>query len=190
MGRWLVWRIGARVVALPLAVYVNRRFLAGPAPRISPLPDFSWTRAEQQKLLARSEARLANLENKGQGVATVCAVVAAAISVAVSLTWQTAGFGERLLLAAAGWYALTSLAAPIRLVGPIERSTITADQLSALAGLGSEAEEELAHAYAQASADNDRSTQRLSNLLAASRNDVALAAIGFIMWVCVAVAEG
>ena len=45
-----------------------------------------------------------------------------------------------------------------------------------------QAEASLARQCAQAAADNDRSTLRLSNLQAASRNDLAAATVLFIVW--------
>lgn len=187
VGQWVTWRLGVRLLALPLAVHTNRRFLAGPAAAPPELPESSWALAEQQRLLDRSEQRLQSIEGKGPGLATVGAVVAAAIAVAISLTWDDAGTLQRVLLAAAGAYALMSLAAPIKLVGPIERSTITAAQLAEISD-EAHPEARLARECAQAAADNDRSTLRLSNLQAASRNDLVAATVLFVAWAVSALA--
>jgi len=159
VGRWVTWRAGARLLPLPLAVYTNHRFLAGPAPAPPELPESAWALTEQQRLLERSEQRLESIEGKGPGLATVGAVVAAAIGVAISLTWDDASTFERVLLATAAAYAVMSLAAPIKLVGPIERSTITIAQLAEVAA-NQRPEVSLARQCAQAAADNDRSTLR------------------------------
>ena len=186
--RWLVWRGGQYVLPLPLAWYANRRYLAGSAPSVSSdLPTGEWALAEQQRLLDRSEQRLQGIEGKGPGLATVCAVVAAAIAVAISLAWSDANDPARVLLAGAAFYAAMSLAAPIKLVGPIERSTITLDFLTALSGQANP-ERRLARQSAQAAADNDRATLRLGNLLAASRNDVRVAVLLFTVWGLLALA--
>jgi hypothetical protein len=183
----MMWRVGVRVLSLPLALHVNRRFLAGPAAAPPELPENSWAFAEQQRLLDRSEQRLQSIEGKGPGLATVAAVVAAAIGVAISLSWNDATVLQRVVLAAAGAYALMSLATPIKLVGPIERSTITATQLAEIAG-EEHPEARLARECAQAAADNDRSTLRLSNLQAASRNDLVAATVLFVAWTASALA--
>jgi hypothetical protein len=184
--RWLVWRGGQYVLPLPLAWYANRKYLSGSAPEVpSRLPKGDWALAEQQRLLDRSEQRLQGIEGKGPGLATVCAVVAAAIAVAISLAWPDATTLGRLLLGAAAFYAAMSLAAPIRLVGPIERSTITIEFLTTLVNRA-DGEEVLARQSAQAASDNDRATVRLGNLLAASRNDVRVAVLLFAIWGCLA----
>jgi hypothetical protein len=170
------------VLPLPVAWYVNRRYLSGPAEPVTvDLPVSQWALAEQQRLLDRSEQRLQGVEGKGPGLATVCAVVTAAIAVAISLAWSDATNLARLLLGAAAFYAAMSLAAPIKLVGPIERSTITLEYLATLAD-HTDGERHLARQSAQAAADNDRATLRLGNLLAASRNDVRIAVVLFTVW--------
>jgi hypothetical protein len=182
---WATWRLGGRLLPLPLVLYTNRHYLAGKAPAPPDMPDVEWSFSEQQRLLERSDARLQNLEAKGPGLATVCAVVAAANAVAISLTWEEAEWFARVLLATSAVYALMSLAAPIALVGPIDRSTITSEQLGELTQTPAP-QSAVARQYAQAAADNDRSTLRLSNLQAASRSDLTLATLLFAMWMLVA----
>lgn len=182
----MTWRAGPRLLALPLALYTNRRYLAGRAGAPPELPKNAWAFHQQQRLLERSESRLQSIESKGPGLATVCAIVAAGIGVAISLTWAGASAIQRGLLLGSSVYALMSLAAPIKLVGPIERSTVTAAQLEQIAD-DPEPEACLARQCAQAAADNDRSTQRLSNLQAASRNDLVAATALFITWAVIAV---
>lgn len=187
-GRWLLWRVGTRVLPLPVALYVNLRLLRGPAGVPQSLPSAAWVYAEQQRLLERSEQRLISIEGKGPGLAAAGAVVAGAVGVAISLTWKDAGTPERIVLIASAAYVAMSLAAPIALVGPIARSTITSQQLATIAQ-EQEPEARLGECCAQAAADNDLSTLRLSNLQAASRNDLVIAAVLFVVWAVIAVAS-
>jgi hypothetical protein len=160
---WLVWRPGQYVFPLGLALYVNRTHLAdGPVTPAS-LPHTPWMADEQRALLARSEQRLQSIEGKGPGLATVCAVVVAAVAVAISLTWKDATTVARVSLVASGTYALLSLYAPIRLVGPVRRSAVTSEHL-ADAGTRSDGEQTLGRLYAEAAAANDHEVLRLSNL--------------------------
>jgi hypothetical protein len=178
---WTIWRAGQRVLPLLLAVYVNRRIIAGKAPTAPELPEAPWIFVEQQRLMERSEQRLESIESKGPGLATVGAIVTAAIGVAISLTWSDASVAQRVILVASASYAVMSLAAPIALVGPIERSTVTVQQLALIAQEDAP-EATLAKVCSQAAADNDRSTLRLSNLQAASRNDLTVATVLFLAW--------
>lgn len=181
LWRWIIWKAGPRLLALPLALYANRRFLGGPAAPVSVLPEAPWAFAEQQRLLERSEQRLQSIEGKGPGLATACAVVAAAIGVAISLTWKDACTAQQVLLLVSAAYAVMSLAAPIKLVGPIERRTITSGELFEIAH-DNNPEATVARLCAQAAAENDRSTLRLGNLQAASRNDLIAATALFVAW--------
>jgi hypothetical protein len=109
------------------------------------------------------------------------------VAVAISLTWKDASPVARVILVAAGIYALLSLYAPIRLVGPVRRSTITSEHL-ADAGARNDGEETLGRLYTEAAAANDHETLRLSNLQAASRNDLAVATVMFAVWGVLAIA--
>jgi hypothetical protein len=182
LRRWIVWRAGSRLLALPVALYANHHYLASDPPAPPQLPATSWAFAEQQRLLERSEERLQSIEAKGPGLATVSAIVVAAIALAVSLNWETATTLQRAVLIAAGAYATMSLVAPITLVGPIERRTVTVDQL-VTAAADAAPEASLARACSEAAADIDHSVIRLSNLQAASRNDLAAATVLFLVWV-------
>lgn len=183
--RWALWRVGPKLLPLPLAIYVNKARLGGPAPAPEELPSDAWAHAEQQRLLERSEQRLLSIESKGPGLAAACAVVAGAVGVAISLTSKDATTLERVVLITSATYVAMSLAAPIALVGPIARSTITSSQLAEIAR-NPAPETRLAECCAQAAADNDLSTLRLSNLQAASRNDLVIAAALFLLWAVIA----
>jgi hypothetical protein len=182
LGRWIVWRVGTRLLALPVALYANHRYLGGDPPVPPELPATPWAFAEQQRLLERSEERLQSIEAKGPGLATVSAIVIAAIALAVSLEWEAATTLQRLLLFSAGAYGAMSLVAPITLVGPIARSTVTIDQLITAAD-NTAPEASLARACSEAAADIDFSVIRLSNLQAASRNDLAAATVLLLVWI-------
>lgn len=184
---WLVWRPGQYLFPLGLALYVNRKRLGDRPSASADLPNTPWMPEEQRALLARSEQRLQSIEGKAPGLATVCAVVVAAVAVAISLTWKDASPLARVILVAAAIYALLSLYAPIRLVGPVRRSTITSEHL-ADAGAQIDGEETLGRLYAEAAAANDHETLRLSNLQAASRNDLAVATVMFVVWGVLAIA--
>lgn len=187
LGSWIAWRVGTRLFALPVALYTNHRYLTGDPPAPPELPPTSWAVAAQQRLLERSEERLQGIEAKGPGLATVSAIVIAAIALAVSLEWEAATTLQRVLLFAAGAYGAMSLVAPITLVGPIARSTVTMDQLvTAVDDAAPEAS--LARACSEAAADIDLSVIRLSNLQAASRNDLAAATVLLLAWVVTALA--
>lgn len=178
---WAFWRLGQHLIPLPVALYVNHRFLGDTGLELPQLPETAWAFEEQQRLLERSEERLESIEGKGPGLATVSAIVTAAIAVAISLTWTDASSPQRVILVLSGMYALMSLVAPITLVGPIERSTVTVDQLVA-AAKEDVPEASLARACSEASAQIDRSVLRLSNLQAASRNDLVMATLLFLVW--------
>jgi hypothetical protein len=177
----LLWRVGQRVCPLPIALYVNHQITQDAPPPPPDLPQTPWAFSEQQRLLERSEGRLESIEGKGPGLATVSAIVAAAIAVAISLTWADATSGQQIVLIASGVYSTMSLVAPIKLVGPIARSTVTVEQLTIAAGEGTP-EASLAKVCSEAAADIDRSVLRLSNLQAASRNDLIAATVLFLVW--------
>ena len=182
---WLArvgWLLGEEILPLPLALYANHRYLAGPSPAgANVIPAGDWVISEADALLERSEGRLESLESKGPALVTVCAVVAAAIAVAIPLSWSnTTGFARTILIVA-GVYSLISLYTPILLVGPVSRSTVTAATLRRADG-HERPTLFLACEKARAAGDNDRSTQRLSNLQAASRNDARNAVFLFALW--------
>lgn len=131
--------------------------------------------------MERSEARLESLESKGPGLVTVCAVVVAAIAVAIPLSWSDTTGLAKTILVLAGVYSFMSLYTPILLVGPVSRSTVTAATLRR-ADKHKQPASFLATEKARAAADNDRSVQRLSNLQAASRNDARNATLLLALW--------
>ncbi len=170
------------VLPLLLALYTNIRYLSDEAPASQDaLPDEEWAISEASAILARSEDRLETLEGKGPGLATVCAIVATAIGVAVSLTWDESTTLAQLLLVGAAGYGVISLWAPVVLIGPIRRDTVTRATLEEAANEADPAGY-LAQRKARAAAVNELTTLRLSNLQAASRRDVLKAILLFVAW--------
>ncbi len=174
------WLVGEQIVSLPTALYANRRYLAESV-SVDALPAGEWAVDESSALLDRSEDRLQSLEGKGAGLATVCGIVAAAIAVAISLDWTGTTVGGRVILVLAAAYSAMSLFTPIVLVGPVRRATVTTATLHR-AATSEQPAAYLANEKAQAAANNDRANQRLSNLQAASRNDVRNAVLLFVVW--------
>lgn len=178
-----LWRrLLQQVLPLALALYTNRRYLHDDIPEPpAALPDGAWANDEAGDLLARSEDRLETLESKGPGLATVCAIVAAAVVVAISLTWEEATTLAKVLLVGASAYTAMSLCAPVVLVGPVRRETVTRATVEE-AATEDDPKGYLARRKARAAAVNDLATLRLSNLQAAARNDVRNAILLFIVW--------
>jgi hypothetical protein len=179
-------RLLQQVLPLVLALYTNFRYLRSEVPEAEDaLPKGDWVNEEAGDLLARSEGRLETVESKGPGLATVCAIVAAAIGVAISLTWDESTMLGKVLLVVAGAYSVMSLYAPVALVGPVRRETITRATVED-AAKQPDPPGYLAGRKARGSAVNDQTTLRLSNLQAAARNDVLKAILMFTVWGIVA----
>ena len=92
---------------------------------------------ERRELLSGSQERMASLEGKGPGLATVNAVVVAAALLAVASGWDESTLVGRIILAAAAFYAGFSLLMPLYLVGPLPRAVIHVADLIAVAKSGS-----------------------------------------------------
>jgi hypothetical protein len=179
-------RLLQQVLPLVLALYTNHRYLrAEDNEAANALPEGGWANGEADGLLSRSEGRLETLESKGPGLATVCGIAAAAIGVAISLTWGEATTVAKVVLVVAGAYSLMSLYAPVTLVGPVRRVAVTQATVEDAAA-ESDPAGYLARWKARAATVNDLTTLRLSNLQAASRNDARNAIILFAVWAIVA----
>lgn len=170
------------LVALPYALYVNQHYAPDDdvvAPEAA--PDGEWVPDEAAALLDRSEQRLQSIEAKGPGLAAICGIVAAAIGLAISLQWSESNCASKVVLVVAAAYSFLSLWAPIRLVGPVRRATVTSGTVRGAAG-EAKPQHYLATEKMRAAAENDRTTLRLSNQQAASRNDALNAALLFAVW--------
>jgi hypothetical protein len=138
--------------------------------------------APAAEALTRSEARLATLESKGQALASITATIAAAIGLAISLTWPDSTTFARCLLTAAAAYALKSLHAPLVLAGPLPRpqSPPAAEPTQPPLPAG------IPDQQPQEAALNRRTARHLSNLLATSRRDLLKATLLITIWAVLA----
>jgi hypothetical protein len=172
--------LGELVTPLAQALWVNHRFhsadVAVPAIRRS-----DWTAAELDRLTEQSHDRLRSIEAKGPGLATVSAVVGAAIGLAITATWDHATGAQRTLLVASAVYTFVSLICPIMLVGSVQRSVITLDKLAALSDTP-DGEMEAFRVKVEAIAENDRHTNRLANLQTACSYDLRDALVLLAVW--------
>jgi hypothetical protein len=176
--RPLLWQ----VLPLLLALYTNIRYLSDKSPESQDaLPDEEWAISEANDILARSEDQVETLEGKGPGLATVCAIAASAVGAAVSLTWDESTTLAQMVLIGAAWYSVMSLWAPIVLVGPVRRGTVTHAIVEDAANEVDPAGH-LARCKVRAATVNDFTARRLSNLLAASRSDLLKAILLFVAW--------
>jgi hypothetical protein len=180
--RRLGYALLERFFALPYALYVNQHYAPDDEKIASEAaPEGEWVTDEASALLERSEQRLQGIEAKGPGLATVCGIVAAAIGLAISLHWSESNDASKVVLVVAGAYSFMSLWAPIRLVGPVRRATVTSGTVRGAAD-EDKPQHYLATEKMRAAAENDRTTLRFSNQQAASRNDALNAALLFAAW--------
>lgn len=177
-----------RILPTPATLYFNRRLAHQPT--LPPtLPPGEWSCRERRALLVSSEDRLRNLEAKGPGLATVSAVVVAAVLVAITAGWNNSTTPARIILMLAAGYAVLSLLMPLYLVGPLKRDTIHITELVA-AAKANNAEEELAQSALAASTKNDLQNLRLSNLLDAARRELSYVLALLLLWVLLVPATG
>jgi len=182
--RWS--RLVELLMPLPLALYVNYRFVSPePAP---PLPNEAIFHQELNDLLERSEERLRSIENKGPGLAAVCAVVAATVSLAIATNWDRGGTLLRVLLVLSAVYALMSLWAPFVVLGPVKRHTITLKELERVAAMD-DPTLELAQLKGESAAANSAEALRLANLQSASRDSLRNASVALGAWLLLVLFE-
>lgn len=176
------------VLPTPATLYLNRERLREPLKSPS-LPAAEWSRSERRALLDRSEDRLRNLEGKGPGLATVSAVIVAAVLVAIASGWSKSTAPGRVILAFAAAYSALSLVMPLYLVGPLKRDTMHLAELDR-AVRADDPEETLAESAAEAAMTNDLHSLRLSNLLDAARRELSYALILLLLWAVLVPATG
>ena len=165
-------------LGLPVALLVNRNIRAELPSK--PLPATRCMLAEQDTLLAQSEARLQSIEAKATGVATVLAIAATAITIAIQAEWDHSGSWLRVLMVVSVVYAVAGLTAPLLLLGPIRRSAIDYTTLIAAAET-TRPEQELAAEKSAAAAENSAQARRYSNLLGASRDSLFVALTALVV---------
>jgi uncharacterized membrane protein YcjF (UPF0283 family) len=174
------WRLGRWFVPLSQALWVNHRHM----PRTDDTPDIRhsvWTASELDRLLDQSHDRLRSIEGKGPGLATVSAVVGAALGLAISETWQSATLAQQMMLVAATVYTFVSLLCPILLVGSVRRNMLTLSKLAELSHKQNGAVEAL-NVKTEAIAKNDWRNGRLANLQSACTYDLRNAVLLLAAW--------
>lgn len=176
------------ILPTPAILYLNRVRLREPV-EVPTLPPGNWSRRERHRLLAASEERLRNLEGKGPGLATLTAIVVAAVLVALTSGWAESTTVPRVILVLASIYVLLSLLMPLYLVGPLRRNTIHLVELETAAG-GSDPEETTAQSAASAAMNNDLRNLRVANLLDAARRELIYALALLLAWVLLVPATG
>lgn len=176
------------ILPTPAVLYLNRARLREPA-EMPTLPPGDWSRRERRALLIASEDRLRNLEGKGPGLATITAIVVAAVLVALTSGWDESTTVSRVILVLASIYVLLSLLMPLYLVGPLRRDTIHLAELEA-AARGDDPEESIAQSAATAAMNNDLRNLRVANLLDAARRELGYALALLLVWVLLVPATG
>lgn len=168
------------VLPTPTTYYLNRVRVTTPTD-MPDLPAADWARQERHNLLSGSQDRLASIEGKGPGLATVSAVIVGAVVLALASGWQESMWPGRLLLVLAAVYGGFSLLMPLYLVGPIKRETLDSADLQD-AGGDEDPEERLADRAAQAAMRNDLRNLRLANLLDAARRELLYTFALLLLW--------
>lgn len=150
--------------------------------RPAALPSSDWSRRERRALLANSEERRRNLEGKGPGLATVSAIIVAAVVIAITDGWSTSHVAARVILVAAATYAVFSLLTPIYLVGPQPRHVVDSPDLERAARAPSP-DEYIAGRAVLAAMKNDLGNLRLANLLDAARRELSYSLVLLLIWI-------
>lgn len=170
------------------AMYFNATRVEEPEPPKN-LPNADWADRERHALLARSEERLRGIEAKGPGLATVSAIIAAAVLLAVSNGWGESVTAGRVLLVLAVVFSVFSLMTPIYLVGQQRRHQLWTNDLEA-AATKRDPEAWLAEQSADAAMKNTARTIRLGNLQDGARTETTIALAVLLIWVLVVPAFG
>jgi hypothetical protein len=172
-----VWRLFPTLGTL----YLNRHRVREPV-RLPDLPQNEWSRSQRHDLLTFSEERMRNIEAKGPGLATVSAVIVAAVLLAIIGGWDESTGVARAILVLTALYTAFSLLMPMYLVGPLKRDTVHLRSIET-AARADDPEEALAHFAAEGAMRNDLRNLRLANLLDAARRELAYALALLLLWV-------
>jgi hypothetical protein len=160
-----------------VTLYANKR-VQPPTPPI--LPNAEWAQREIHAALERSLERLRGIEAKGPGLATIGAILAGGVLLALDSNWDDSTFAGKALLVVAAVYASASLVTPIYLVGQQPRFQL--DGLLAEASEHEAAEQWLAEQAGKLWAKNSERITKLGNIQDAARTDLVLAFIALIAW--------
>lgn len=176
--RFLTGRAGEYLLPTLSTLYVNKTLVGPPpAPR---LPAASWAQRERLAMLDRSIDRLRGIEAKGPALATVSAIFAGAVLLALATQWDDSNVAGKALLVTAAGYTVASLLMPIYLVGQQRRYQL--DGLLEAAAAEDDPEEWLAQRAGELWARNSERITKLGNLQDAARNELALAFAVLIAW--------
>lgn len=179
------WRVTPTVATL----YYNRKSVLHNPDAPPALPNTEWANRERREMLSGSEDRLRNLEGKGPGLATVSAVVVAAVLLVLTNGWKESDGLARVIVGLAVAYALFSLLMPLYLVGPLKRNTVGVPELKK-AATAADPEETLAVEAATAAMSNNLRNIRVANLLDASRRELSYAVGLLVVWLLLVPATG
>ncbi len=177
---FLTWNISCWLLPTPATYLFNLLRVRWPT-EMPDLPPDEWSRRERRELLTASEDRLRNLEGKGPGLATISAVITAAVLVALTTGWYESRGFARVILMIATVYAVLSLIMPLYLVGPLKREAVHVGALVDAAE-ADDPEEDLAQAAANAAMNQDLRNLRVANLLGAARRELAYALVLLVVW--------
>ncbi len=180
LRRLLLSELFWRLLPTPATLYLNHAHVHEPM-KVPDFPAGDWSRRERRALLTSSEERMRNLEAKGPGLATISAVIVAAVLVSVTGGWDESTTLARIMLVLASVYAVLSLLMPLYLVGPLQRDAVHIAELET-AALANDPEEALAKSAAEAAMSNDLRNLRLSNLLDAARRELSYALALLLLW--------
>jgi hypothetical protein len=170
-----------RLLPTPATLYLNHARVREPM-KVPELTASDWSRRERRALLTGSEERMRNLEAKGPGLATINAVIVAAVLVCITGGWDESRTLARIILVLASVYAVLSLLMPLYLVGPLRRDAVHIAELEA-AARARDTEEALAASAAEAAMNNDLRNLRLSNMLDAARRELSYTLALLLLWV-------
>lgn len=177
-GRLLAGRAAEYLLPTLSTLYVNRRLVTLPA--VPRLPAAGWSQRERRAMLDRSIDRVRGIEAKGPALATISAIFAAAVLLALATQWNNSNLAGRAMLVIATGYTLASLATPIYLVGQQRRYQV--DGLLEAAAAEPDPEEWLAQRAAELWAKNSERITKLGNLQDAARNELTLGLAVLIAW--------
>ncbi len=177
---FLTWDVSCWLLPTPATYLFNLLRVRSPT-EMPELPPAEWSRRERRELLTGSEDRLRNLEGKGPGLATISAVITAAVLVALTTGWHESRGFARIILVIATVYAVLSLIMPLYLVGPLKREAVHVGAL-ADAAEADDPEEDLAQAAATSAMNQDLRNLRVANLLEAARRELTYALVLLVVW--------
>lgn len=178
VDRFLTGRAGEYLLPTLSTLYANQRLVKSPP--VPHLPAARWAQRERRAMLDRSIDRLRGIEGKGPALATISAIFAGAVLLALATQWDDSNLAGKALLVIAAGYTVASLLTPIYLVGQQRRYQL--DGLLEAAAAEADPEEWLAQRAGELWARNSERITKLGNLQDAARNELTLAFAVLIAW--------